>query len=93
MKNEKRIEELLADLLRSSDRQEEQLKGLTTEVNQGFQMLDESLNRNFTQIDENFRLITKQFELMNEKFDKVIALDEKVKEIDKRLKALENKIL
>jgi hypothetical protein len=62
MKNESKIEELLAELLRSSDRQGEQLDTLNNTVNQGFQMIGENLNRNFTQIDENFRLISQQIE-------------------------------
>lgn len=92
MKNESRIEELLAELLRSSDKQGEQLSSLNDTVSQGFQMIGENLNKNFTQIDENFKLISQQFALMNEKLDQAIALNEKVKTFEKRMHEFEERL-
>ncbi|WPP49287.1 hypothetical protein [Catalinimonas niigatensis] len=88
MKNQSKIEELLADLLKSNDRQE----GRLTNVENGIEGLRKDMNNNFTHLDMNFKMMLKLFEQMNEKFDKVIDFESKFKQLEERVKSLENRV-
>lgn len=89
MKKGRRIEELLADLLRSNDR----LTEGQMETNKKMDQLIDIVGNNFVQIDDNFKVMVRQLERMNDNIDRAIALEEKVKTLEERLSRVENKIL
>lgn len=103
MKNQGKIEELLADLLRSNDRLTEgQIKLVEgqaklvegqMDTNKKMDQLIDIVGKNFVQIDDNFKVIVRQLERMNDNIDRAIALEEKVKTLEERLSRVENKVL
>jgi hypothetical protein len=96
MKNERSIEELLADMLRKQDRQEELLKALVDGqsriVDVQTSMMETQIKMAESQVQTNERLdsLNNRFErlievLSNNWFQRIIALEDEVDEIKRKV--------